>query len=96
MPGIFAASAAFSGATVPMSIGLAEQGMRISVIINKDGGTIRQSDPEAVRASVSAALAAGGHDADVALLPAADVRDAIRRRSPRAWGPSSSAAATVR
>ncbi len=53
--------------------------MRISVIINKDGGTIRQSDPEAVRDSVAAALGAGGHDADVALLPAEDLRDAIRR-----------------
>lgn len=53
--------------------------MRISVIINRDGGTIRRLDPEAVRTTVSEALAAGGHDADVALLPAADIEAAIRR-----------------
>lgn len=53
--------------------------MRVTAILNRDAGTMRRLDREAARAAVADALAGAGHAATVAVLPAADIGDAVRR-----------------
>lgn len=51
--------------------------MQIAVLLNRGSGTMRSLDPEAVRATVAAGIAAGGHSVTVDLADGTGLRDRV-------------------